>query len=95
MKSGLAKNGVCCNALKGVDLFGEQVNLTFKSAKTYNTTFGGFISILCLFLLGSFFITRTSKVLSMSDPFFSMTVQVQEEEGQVVDLWDLGLYFAI
>ena len=95
MKSGIAQKQPCCNVLKGVDMFGQRVNFTFKQNKTYNTSLGGCISLLCIILLGSFFVTRTSKVLSKEDPFFAMTSQVQEEGSVIEDLWDLGFYFAI
>ena len=63
-----------CKILKGLDLFGENINLTFKSAKTFNTSLGGLVSALCLILFFSFFIVRTEKFYSMEDPFFSMTI---------------------
>ena len=76
-------------------MFGEQVNFTFKSEKTYNTNLGGVISLLCIFILGSFFVTRTLKFLTRDDPFFSMTKQALEGTDVVTDLWSLGFFFAV
>ena len=95
MKSQLARKQQCCNTLKSVDMFGEQVNFTFKSEKTYNTTFGGAISLFCLLVLGSFFVTRTQKFLTQDDPFFSMTKQTLEGEPVITNLLSLGLYFFV
>ena len=95
MKSQLGRKQHCCNSLKSVDMFGEQVNFTFKSKKTYNTTTGGAISLFCLLLLGSFFVTRTQKFLTQDDPFFSMTKQTLEGEPVITNLISLGLYFFV
>ena len=36
---------------------------------------------------------RTSKLISMDDPFFSMTTMVGE--NSYIDLWQLGFMFAV
>ena len=75
MCSRLLKHGVSCKILKHFDLFGEKVNFSFKQDKTYNTTLGGFISVMVLTVLISFVVMRTAKLISREDPFFSMTRQ--------------------
>lgn len=80
MKSEFVKKQPCNNALEGVDMFGQSVSLTFRSSRTYNTTFGGIISLLCIVLLGSFFVTKISRFLMQDDPFFSMTKQTVEDD---------------
>ena len=76
-------------------MFGEKVNFTFKSEKTYTTPIGAIMSIFCIVLLGSFFMTKIQKFLSQTDPFFSMTNQTLEDNQVVTDLWGLGFFFAI
>ena len=98
MKTLYAKGMVSCNPLtklKSVDMFGERVNFTFKSEKTYNTWIGTVMSILCIALLCSFFITKIEKFVTMGDPFFSMTIQTLEDDQAITDLWGLGFFFAI
>ena len=80
MCSRLLKHGISCKTLKHLDLFGERVNFSFQQDKTYNTTLGGFISVMVLCVLISFVVMRTTKLISREDPFFSMTRQAQEDE---------------
>ena len=53
---------------------------------------GAIVSILCFTLMAGVFATRTAKLASDSEPFFSSTSQRQTE---AIDLWWLGFMFAI
>ena len=43
-------------------------------------------------MMASFFAVRTQKLISMEDPFFSMTPMVRSTDA--IDLWKLGFMFA-
>ena len=43
----------------------------------------------------SFFLSRTHKLYSKEDPFFSMTPVAKEMKGIPIDLYKLGFMFAV
>lgn len=82
-----------CKSLTNIDMFGEQVNLTFKEKKTYNTTLGAVISLSCICLLMIFFVVRTQKLVSREDPFFSETTLAHDWNR--IDLLERPFMFAV
>ena len=76
-----------------LDFFGKSVELTFKKERTFRTGIGVVVSILCLIFVLTFIFTRTIKIASKSDPFFSMARK--SNVNGLVDLQQLGYMFAI
>ena len=82
-----------CNRLKKIDFFGEQVVLTFQQDSRFRSWPGTFFSCAVLNLFLVFFIIRTIKIVSLDDPFLSMTHM--GVEGTPIDLKKLQYFFAI
>ena len=53
------------------------------------------ITIACAIMMLIFMFIRTSKLISESDPFFTMTTQALEDSNDFIDLWELGFMFAV
>ena len=88
----ILKNGNC-NKFKEVDIFGANVEFTFKGRRNFTTVVGALITSIMYALFISFLVVRTMKLVSAEDPFLS-TMTTEAEEG-AVDLWELGFYFAV
>ena len=80
--------------LKTFDIFGESVKLTFKKKDTYQTWIGTCVTFLIAILFISFLCVRTNKLVSATDPFFSM-MTMAKEESEPIDLWAMNYIFAI
>ena len=76
-----------------MDMFGQSVKFTFKRNRSYQTCFGGTISLLCFVLMIGFISVRLQKLVSREDPFFSFTEQA-DGDGKV-DLHELGFFFMV
>ena len=92
MKAAKSKS-LTCKGLSKIDMFGEQVNLTFKQNKTYTTKLGAMISIFCLFTMMLFFVVRTKKFITREDPFFSETTLAHDWNR--IDLLSRPFMFAV
>ena len=88
----LIKKGAC-SSFKKVDIFGANVEFTFKGQKNFTTVIGAVISAIMFALFISFFAVRTSKLVSHEDPFLSMMAK-EPDEG-AIDLWELDYFFAV
>ncbi len=80
--------------LKTFDIFGESVKLTYQKRATFQTWVGTFFSLIVLTMFLAFFGVRTGKLVSATDPFFSMMTMAKEEIDPI-DLWALNFIFAI
>ena len=60
----------------------------------YTTRIGGAVSILCAILLISFSAVKMKKLVSQSDPVFSMTTLALDEAGPI-DLFKSKTVFAL
>ena len=78
-----------------MDAYGSPVELTFQNKSKYQTSLGATITLLLYFALLSFVGQRTMKLISASDPFFSMTRQANDDSQGPIDLWALGFMFAV
>ena len=68
--------------------------MSFKKSYTYQTWIGTGVTFLISILFISFLGVRTSKLVSATDPFFSMMTMAKEETDPI-DLWALNYMFAI
>ena len=82
-----------CSRFEFVDLFGSSVNFGIRGKKKMTSQAGIVISLLAMILFASFFIVRTIKLLESDDPVIQHTVV--NNEGEEIDLWKLGYFFAI
>ncbi len=75
-------------------MFGESVQLTYNKKRTYQTWIGTCVTFLIAMLFISFLGVRTNKLVSATDPFFSM-MTMAKEESEPIDLWARNYMFAI
>ena len=75
-------------------MFGESVQLTFNKKRSYQTWVGTCVTFLIAILFISFLGVRTNKLVSATDPFFSM-MTMAKEESEPIDLWARNYMFAI
>ena len=57
--------------LKGLDIYGEQIKLTYKGDDTFKTNIGSIFSIILLMILGSYGVFRTYILFTLSDSIFN------------------------
>ena len=88
----LALKSNICNGFKSLDIFGESVQFTFQKNTRFKTWIGSSVSCLMFLFFITFLVIRTNKLASREDPFFSMTLQF---ENEIIDLWKLDFMFAI
>ena len=94
MQSKTSNKSSFMSELKTFDMFGESVKLTFQKNDTYQTWIGTCITFLIGILFIAFFGVRTNKLVSATDPFFSM-MTMAKEQTEPIDLWAMNYMFAI
>ena len=82
-----------CSKFKDLDIFGANVEFTFKGKRNFTTIVGALITSLMFAVFLSFMTVRTLKLFSKDDPFLS--TMTMDAEDKAINLWDLGFYFAI
>ena len=86
--------GACKNFPKNLDIYGENVALTFEKKPVFQTYLGGFVSIFSMILILLFTTISATKLFGHLEPFFSSTTKVKDVDNPI-DLWKLGFMFAI
>ena len=83
-----------CQKVKNLDIYGQNISLTFKRKKEFNSWFGFCVTIVTFVLFIGFTIMSTQKLVSRSDPFLS-TNTMPREDSFAMDLAELGYVFAV
>ena len=86
--------GTFKNFPKNLDMYGENVALTFEKKPVFQTYLGGFVSIFSIILMLIFTTISATRLFGHLDPFFSSTTKVKDLDSPI-DLWKLGFMFAI
>ena len=82
-----------CGRIKNIDMFGENVKFTFRNQDSYTTYVGAFFSCVTFTFFSIFFVVCTNRLVSNTDPFFSMMTMGQPDV--MIDLHKLNFFFAI
>ena len=74
-------------------MFGNSVQFAFKGRSKVFSVAGILISCLVMILFTIFLVVRTIKLVNKIDPILMKSVM--NEPDVVIDLWDLGYFFAV
>ena len=83
-----------CKKVKNIDIYMEEVALTFQKKKQFATWVGTFFTFITFGLFTGFTIMSTMKLVGRDDPFLS-TSTMPREDSHAADLAKLGYVFAI
>ena len=86
-------NKSCLHVQRKCDIFGERINFKFKKESKITSPIGTFFSCITMTLFLIFFINRSEKIISGSDPYVSMLVT--GTESSKIDLQQMNFFFAI
>ena len=84
----------CQNTVSRLDIFGAEIGFTFSGNRTFESGIGGLLTICCITSMLVCTALKTVTLFSKENPFFTMT-QTARDENDSIDLWKLGLMFAI
>lgn len=87
------KKGCGKSIINGFDIYGQRVSLTFQKKASFSTCFGSFLTLVTMSLMISFTVQRCMKLVSKSDPFFTMLSLAADDD--YVDVGNLKYMFAV
>ena len=73
-----------CKSLKDFDMYGSSVGFSYKGRQTYNTSTGGFLSILTNVFMLFFVLDRTTKFITRGRTTHSYRVALDEISSETV-----------